>query len=91
MWVSNGEDNSVRKIRTSDGVMVGSVPVGVSPKNIAFDGANIWVTNGSHSVTKLRASDGATLGTFSVSEAGGSIAFDGANIWVTSGNTVTKL
>ena len=41
---------------------VGSLPFGV-----AFDGANIWVTNcRSNNVTKLRASDGASLGTFPV-------------------------
>jgi YVTN family beta-propeller protein len=61
---------------------------------IAFDGANIWVTNGgSNSVTKLRASDGAHLGTFSVGNYPFGIAFDGANIWVTNtnSNTVNKL
>jgi hypothetical protein len=41
---------------------------GGSPYGIAFDGANIWVTNklNSGTVTKLRASDGANLGTFGV-------------------------
>ena len=34
---------------------------------MAFDGANVWVTNfSSDSLTKLRASDGANLGTFPV-------------------------
>lgn len=96
MWVSNGEDSTVVKIRTSDGVMVGAFPVGFSPNGMAFDGANIWVTHGSRSVTKLRANDGAILGTFSVGSATASpsdIAFDGANLWVTNAgdNTVTKL
>jgi len=41
--------------------------VASSGYGVAFDGANIWVTNyGSNSVTKLRASDGSTLGTFTV-------------------------
>jgi hypothetical protein len=35
------------------------------PFGVAFDGANIWVTNvGANFVTKLRASDGANLGNF---------------------------
>jgi len=42
-------------------------PVGQQPYGVAFDGANIWVTNNADgTVSKLRASDGAALGTFSV-------------------------
>jgi hypothetical protein len=67
-------------------------PVESGPLGIAFDGANIWVTNaGSNSVTKLRASDGANLGTFGVEFSPFGVAFDGANIWVTNGESVTKL
>jgi hypothetical protein len=96
MWVSNGEDNSVPKIRTSDGVRVGSVSIAFSPRGIAFDGANMWFTHSANSVTKLRVNDSATLGIFSVGSATSSpsgIAFDGANIWVANSadNTVTKL
>jgi hypothetical protein len=78
--------------------------VGKLPGGVAFDGANIWVSNhGSTTVTKLRASDGATLGTFavgfSVGFLPGGLAFDGANILVANtgqlcckqGHTVTKL
>ncbi len=65
-------------------------PVGSAPVGIAFDGANIWVTNGS-GVTKLRASDGANLGTFGLAFPPFAVAFDGANIWVTNGESVTKL
>jgi hypothetical protein len=69
-------------------------PVESGPFGVAFDGANIWVTNGgSNSVTKLRASDGVHLGSFSVGNYPVGIAFDGANIWVTNtnSNTVNKL
>jgi hypothetical protein len=42
-----------------------SFPVGKNPLGVAFDGANIWVTNQyGVSVTKLRANDGENLGTF---------------------------
>jgi DNA-binding beta-propeller fold protein YncE len=61
---------------------------------VAFDGANIWVTNqDSNNVTKLRASDGLNLGTFAVGAHPDGIAFDGANIWVAnySSSTVSKL
>jgi hypothetical protein len=71
-----------------------SFQVGGLPFGVAFDGANIWVTNaGTNFVTKLRASDGANLGNFSVGNAPFGVAFDGANIWVANqgSNTVSKL
>jgi hypothetical protein len=71
-----------------------SFKVGHNPYGIAFDGANVWVTNNADAtVTKLRASDGANLGTFTVGGAPMGVAFDGANIWVVNSfpNTVTKL
>ncbi len=74
-----------------------SFPVGNGPFSMAFDGANIWVTNAkSNNVTELRAADGAPMGTFAL-PAGTArcVAFDGANIWVAGSNsgvgTVTKL
>ncbi|MGC2109674.1 MAG: hypothetical protein WA655_09165 [Candidatus Korobacteraceae bacterium] len=68
-----------------------SIKVGLSPYGVAFDGANVWVTDGG-SVTKLRAADGAILGTFNVGAYGpGTLVFDGANIWVTSNGGVTKV
>src|SRR5579859_3038064 len=74
-----------------------SFAVGNGPFSVAFDGANIWVTNAkSNNVIKLRTSDGATLGTFSLpTGTARCVAFDGANIWVASSNsgvgTVIKL
>jgi len=67
--------------------------VGFYPYGVAFDGANIWVTNsGSVSVTKLRASDGTVLGTYNVGLNPRGAVFDGANIWVVNydSGTVTK-
>jgi DNA-binding beta-propeller fold protein YncE len=71
-----------------------SFTVGTDPTGIAFDGANIWVTNfADATVSKLRANDGALLGTFAVGSKPYNAAFDGANIWVTNqgDNNVTKL
>ena len=63
--------------------------------SVAFDGANIWVTdNASGSGHKLRASDGVVL---EYLQCGNAIrpacAFDGANVWVANNgsNNVTKL
>jgi len=65
---------------------------------VAFDGANIWVTNQfSDSVTKLRASDGAVLGTYAVGKDPFGVALaitpTGLNVWVANfgSNTVSKL
>jgi DNA-binding beta-propeller fold protein YncE len=51
------------------------------PRGVAFDGANIWVTNlGGDSVTKLRASDGKLLGTFAVGSNPYGVALDAASV-----------
>src|ERR1700736_5596153 len=71
-----------------------SFKVGKEPNDVAFDGQNIWVTNGGDdTVTELRPSDGTGLGTFSGGSQPYGIAFDGANIWTVNygGNNVTKL
>ncbi|MGA8762531.1 MAG: hypothetical protein WB562_06540, partial [Candidatus Sulfotelmatobacter sp.] len=73
-----------------------SFNVGNEPNGVAFDGANILVTNFSDgTVSKLRANDGTLLGTFTIGagvEPFG-VTFDGANIWVSNvaTSTVTKL
>jgi DNA-binding beta-propeller fold protein YncE len=54
IWVANRDDNTVTKLRASDGSLVGTYAVGIGPMGIGFDGANIWVTNsGDKNVTKL--------------------------------------
>ena len=61
---------------------------------VAFDGANIWVSNKTlNTVSKLNAATGATIGTYSVGDGPWGVAFDGANIWVTTAgdDTVSKL
>jgi DNA-binding beta-propeller fold protein YncE len=85
--------STVTKLRASDGSVVGIFTAGSSPQFLAFDGANLWVSNvGSNTVTKLRALDGSVLGTFPEAQRHG-LAFDGANIWVTNtdNSVVSKL
>jgi hypothetical protein len=44
IWVATG-DNTVTKLRASDGTNLGTFNVGANPQGVAFDGANIWVGN----------------------------------------------
>ena len=58
-------------------------PVGTGSFALAFDGANMWVTNyNSNTVSVLRASDGYHVMTPTVGTYPHGIAFDGANMWV---------
>jgi DNA-binding beta-propeller fold protein YncE len=53
IWVANSLDDTVTKVRASDGSLVGTYPVGRWPNALAFDGANIWVVNsGNNTVSK---------------------------------------
>src|SRR2546423_5765161 len=74
--------------------LIQTFPTGDGPQYLAFDGANIWVSNFyGGSLTRLRASDGSPQGTFTAGPTPGQLAFDGANIWVSgwSDNSVRKL
>ena len=93
VWSANS-NGTVSRFRVSDGFPMGNFPVGAAPRDIAFDGKNIWVTNGNdNTVTELKASDGSLVGTYPVGQQPRGIAFDGENIWVANslGNSVTKL
>ena len=94
MWITCCND-SVAKIRVSDGANLGTFQVGAGAHRMAFDGENIWITHSlaSGTLTKLRVSDGAIAGTFNVGASPKGLAFDGSNIWIANsgGNTVTRL
>ena len=49
------------ELRAVDGVPVATFNVGSQPFGVAFDGANIWVTQDGGRVSELRAKDGAIL------------------------------
>jgi DNA-binding beta-propeller fold protein YncE len=66
IWVADNASNTVTKLRASDGACAGvanppgsdvsacSVAVGSQPYGVAFDGANIWVTNYNSSTVSKR-------------------------------------
>src|SRR5262249_2526834 len=94
IWVANFDDNNVKKLRATDGTLLGTFAVGTHPQGIAYDGTNMWIVNKtSGNVTKMRASDGSVQGTFGAGSNAYAAAFDGANIWVAnySDNNITKL
>ena len=71
-----------------------NIGVGIGPSEVAFDGANVWVTAGSGQVSVLRANDGFHVMTPTVGNSPAGIAFDGLNMWVTNldgSNTVSVL
>ena len=68
-------------------------PTGSQPVGVAFDGANIWVTNNSsNTVSKINPVTGVKVDyTTGINPQG--VAFDGTNIWVANSgsNTVSKI
>jgi YVTN family beta-propeller protein len=71
-----------------------TVSVGSSPRAVAFDGTNIWVTSlGSGTVSKIDPATKTVTATVGVGTNPQGVAFDGTSIWVTnvgSGN-VSKI
>jgi DNA-binding beta-propeller fold protein YncE len=69
IWVANSGDDSVTKLRASDGTLVGMYTVGAYPQDICFDGEYVWVANLGDSASRLRASDGSLIGNYNVGAA----------------------
>jgi DNA-binding beta-propeller fold protein YncE len=54
IWVANERDNTLTKLRASDGANLGTFATGITPHWLAFDGAHVWVTNnGGNTVSRL--------------------------------------
>jgi YVTN family beta-propeller protein len=67
-----------------------SFTVGAFPAGVAFDGANIWVTNDNDGTASvLRANDGYKVMTPTVGGNPSGLAYDGANMWVVNSNDGT--
>ena len=82
----HGGSQPVEVLRAIDGARVMTLTVGSNDADIAFDGANMWVTSMyNDTVYVLRASDGVQVQQVvspTIGDGPSSIAFDGANLWV---------
>jgi DNA-binding beta-propeller fold protein YncE len=68
--------------------------LGRFPDKLAFDGADVWVTNyGDNTVMRLDGHNGKVIHTFRVQGLPVPILWDGGSIWVADylGNTVNKI
>jgi hypothetical protein len=94
IWVANG-DNTVTKLNTAGGSLVGTYPLdigavsgGVSSAAVDLAG-NVWVGNSGEYIIKVNGSTGAQMGKYSVANASSEIAVDSSgNIWVAGGNVI---
>src|SRR2546426_131669 len=94
LWIASQFQNTVTRVRASDGKTLETVSVGSQPVAVLADPSGIWVANlGDDTVTQLDPSDGSMLGTFPVGHGPGGLVSGGNNIWVLNRNdsTVTKL
>jgi DNA-binding beta-propeller fold protein YncE len=83
IWVANNANDTVTKLRCSDGSLVGTYYAGSGPGAVMYDGESIWVRNCLCScVTKLRAADGRLVGSYNVGGDPLYMAFDGTNVWI---------
>jgi len=85
VWLADATPGVIDKLDAA-GAILQTVTVGAFPLHPTFDGANIWVPNGSgNSVTVVRASSGAVLATLTGNGLSNpfSAAFDGQRVLVT--------
>ena len=77
VWVATQFNNSITRIRVSDGAVAGTFTVGKRPVALLYAAGSVWVANLlSNSVMKITPSTGAIAGTFTVTDGPGGLAFD---------------
>jgi hypothetical protein len=86
LWISNPGNNTVTKVRASDGQFQASYAV-TNPGSLAFDGQRIWVTErtatGGNHVRVLFASDGKqALNPITVGTMPNDMIWEGWGLWV---------
>lgn len=94
-WTADWTPGSASKI-TAGGVVTAYSAGGQGPQGIAFDGANVWVTNSNNSsVVKINTQTGASTTYTGTGIGPVGIAFDGKNMWTANNgagvNSVTKI
>jgi hypothetical protein len=91
IWVPNLSGNTVTVVRAATGAVVATLSGnGLSiPRQAAFDGQRILVTNALDSVSVWRAGDLTPIGAFSTGTGTGPFGAcsDGINFWITLNNT----
>ena len=93
IWVANEFDDSLTKLRASDGMELGTFPVGDGPRALAFDGRSVWVANANDDTVTRLSLEGNVMATVAVGDGPIGLAYDGRDIWVSNnvGRTVSVL
>lgn len=89
VWITNGAENSVTKVRPSDGAILGTFVVGSAPRGIVFDGDTLWIAASAPGAGKAVqvALDGTVLTAIDyLNDAPRGIAWDGKHVWLTRTN-----
>jgi YVTN family beta-propeller protein len=78
VWLTSAKNNTVTKLRFSDGAVFGVYPTGNAPGACVYDGQYIWVVNtADNTVSKIRADGGETVAVIGVGKGPMALAFEG--------------
>ena len=91
--MANLESDTLTQLRTSDGAVLGTFPVGDGPGALAFDGLNLWVAHRNDDTVSQVSLTGAVLATFPTGRRPVNLAYDGTGLWVVDNldDTMIKL
>jgi FOG: WD40-like repeat len=89
VWVVNKFQQTISKIRASDGALLGAFATATNVSGIAFDGTSIWTANRDDGTvsridpaTGVRVATVQVTGTLGVGPGPTGVAFDGLHLWV---------
>ena len=89
LWVANYYDNTVMKLRPSDGTVLATVEVGDGPRGMTFDGQHMWVVNALDGTVSKMSQEGSVVATFDVGALPSDVEFDGESVWVSNRQSET--
>lgn len=88
LWVANRTDNTVQRISADDDAAYGwnvdlTVPVGASPRALAWTGSALWVANrDDNTLQRINPTTGETNTPLEVGKGPSALAWDGDSLWV---------
>jgi DNA-binding beta-propeller fold protein YncE len=94
VWIANQFSNTVTKINSSNGTIIGNYATTGNPLGIDFDGRSIWISRyASNDVAKMDTATGIITATVKVNDGPGFLLARGGFIWVVNrlANTVQKI
>ena len=100
VWVLNSGEQTLSRVDPGSGAVLGTIPAGSSPSDVAAGAGALWVASSDFALTRIEPDSGAVLQTTKLPPAANPlargtaaswVASDGTSVWVTGDGTLTRV